>query len=45
MGPIVVDFDMQNLRYATKSCDVAIPAIELTLVQVSRASRGMKEEV
>ena len=45
MGPIVVDVDMQKLRYATKSCDVVVPAIELTFVQVSRASRGMEEEV
>ena len=45
MGPVEVDFDMQDLRYATKSCDDAIPAIELTLVQVSRAARGTEEEV
>ena len=34
MGPIKSCVVMENMRYTTESCCVAIPSIELTFVQI-----------
>ena len=45
MGPIISSINVEDLRYTTKSCYVAIPSIELTFVQVGRASRRAEEKI
>ena len=45
MGPRGVDFDLQGLRDTAESSSWAIPAIDLTFVQIDCTPRGLKEEI
>ena len=45
MGPIISSINVEDLRYTTKSYYVAIPSIELTFVQVGRASKRAEENI
>ena len=45
MGPIISSINVEDLRYTTKSYYVAIPSIELTFVQVGRASKRVEEKI
>ena len=45
MGPIISSINVEDLRYITESCYVAIPSIELTFVQVGRASKRVEEKI
>ena len=45
MSPIISGVNVKDLRYTTESCYVAIPSIELTFVQVGRASRRAEEKI
>ena len=43
MGPIISSINVEDLRYIMESCYIAVPSIELTFVQVGRASRRVEE--
>ena len=44
MSPIMVDRNVEDLGYVSKSSHIAIPAIELTFIQICKIAKGTKEE-
>ena len=45
MSLVKVDAYVKDLRYVSESNHIAIPAIELTFIQVCGTTRGAKKEV
>ena len=45
MSPIIIDMNVEDFRYVTKSSHIAIPSIKLTFIQICRTSRRTEEKI
>ena len=45
MSPIIIDMNLEDLRYVTKSSHIAIPSIKLTFIQICRTSRRAEKKI
>ena len=44
MSPLIIDTNAKDLGYVLKCSHIAIPAIEMTFIQVCRTAKGTKKE-
>ena len=45
MSPIIIDTNVEDLRYVTKSSHIVVPSIKLTFIQICRTSRRVEEKI
>ena len=45
MSPIIIDTNVEDLRYVKKSSHIATPSINLTFIHICRTSRRAEEKI